>query len=59
MEKKRKQEDKRNRRVERKAEAALPPDEIDSEIDSEVDDDGVGLSDESEVASRDSAIDGV
>ena len=55
MEKKRKQEDKRNRRVERKAEQALPPDEIDSEID----DDGIELSDESEVASRDSAIDGV
>jgi len=55
MEKKRKQEDKRNRRVERKAEQAMPNDEINSGID----DEGVDLADETEVPSRDSAIDGV
>jgi hypothetical protein len=57
MEKKRKQEDKRNRREERKAEQANPTVATDDEA-LELSD-STDRSDASEVATRDSAIDGV
>ena len=57
MEKKRKQEDKRNRREERKAEAANPTEVTnDQALELSESDDP---SDDSELAARDSATDGV